>query len=51
MQQQEAQRLAEATSVGIASFQPFLQQAQAAATDVGTTLGGVGFNSTTVINY
>ena len=43
-QQQEALRLAEAASgtTGIASFQPFLQQAQQAATDAGTTLGGVG---------
>ena len=43
-QQQEALRLAEAATgtTGIASFQPFLQQAQQAATDAGTTLGGWG---------
>ena len=48
-QQQEALRLAEAASgtTGIASFQPFLQQAQQAATDAGTTLGGVQLGAPT----
>ena len=48
-QQQEALRLAEAASgtTGIASFQPFLQQAQQAATDAGTTLGGVQLGAAT----
>ena len=48
-QQREALRLAEAASgtTGIASFQPFLQQAQQAATDAGTTLGGVQLGAPT----
>ena len=48
-QQQEALRLAEAASgtTGIASFQPFLQQAQQAATDAGTTLSGVQLGAPT----
>ena len=48
-QQQEALRLAEAASgtTGIASFQPFLQQAQQAATAAGTTLGGVQLGAPT----
>jgi len=37
--QQQAQQIAEA---GIGSFQPFLQQAQAAGTAAGTALGGIG---------
>ena len=37
--QQQAQTIAEA---GIGSFQPFLQQAQAAGTAAGTALGGIG---------
>ena len=52
--QQQAQTLAEgaAGQTGIASFQPFLDKAQAAATtagatlgDVGTTLGGIGLGA------
>jgi len=48
-QQQEALRLAEAASgtTGIASFQPFLDKAQAAATDAGTTLSGVQLGAPT----
>ena len=48
-QQQEALRLAEAATgtTGIASFQPFLQQAQQAATDAGTTLSGVQLGAPT----
>ena len=48
-QPQEALRLAEAASgtTGIASFQPFLQQAQQAATDAGTTLSGVQLGAPT----
>jgi len=48
-QQQEALRLAEAASgtTGIASFQPFLTQAQQAATDAGTTLSGVQLGAPT----
>jgi hypothetical protein len=47
-QQQEALRLAEQASgtTGIASFQPFLTEAQQAATAAGTTLGGVGLGAT-----
>ena len=47
-QQQEALRLAEqaAGTTGIASFQPFLTEAQQAATDAGTTLGGVQLGAT-----
>jgi len=37
--QQQAQTIAQQ---GVGSFAPFLQQAQAAATDAGTTLSGVG---------
>ena len=45
--QQQAQTLATgaAGTTGIASFQPFLDKAQAAATDAGTTLGGVGLGA------
>ena len=45
--QQDAQKLATtaAGTTGIASFQPFLDQAQAAATDAGKTLGGVGLGA------
>ena len=48
-QQQEALRLAEAApgTTGIASFQPFLTQAQQAATDAGTTLSGVQLGAPT----
>ena len=48
-QQQEALRLAEqaAGTTGIASFQPFLAEAQQAATTAGTTLGGVGLGPIT----
>ena len=46
--QQDAQTLATAAAgtTGIASFQPFLTEAQAAATDAGKTLGGVGLGAT-----
>ena len=42
--QQQAQTIAEARSgqTGLAAFQPFLTEAQQAATAAGTTLGGVG---------
>ena len=40
--QQQAQTLA---TQGVGSFAPFLQQAQAAATDAGTTLSGVGLGA------
>ena len=45
--QQQAQTLATgaAGTTGIASFQPFLDKAQAAATDARTTLGGVGLGA------
>ena len=45
--QQQAQTLATgaAGTTGIASFQPFLDKAQTAATDAGTTLGGVGLGA------
>ena len=48
-QQQEALRLAEtaAGTTGIASFQPFLTEAQQAATAAGTTLGGVQLGAPT----
>jgi hypothetical protein len=48
-QQQEALRLAEqaAGTTGIASFQPFLAQAQQAATDAGTTLSGIQLGAPT----
>ena len=48
-QQQEALRLAEqaAGTTGIASFQPFLAEAQQAATDAATTLGGVQLGAPT----
>ena len=42
--QQQAQTIAQQ---GVGSFAPFLQQAQAAATDAGTTLGGVGLGPIT----
>jgi len=47
--QQDAQTLATtaAGTSGIASFQPFLDKAQQAATDAGTTLGGVGLGPIT----
>ena len=41
--QQQAQTIAQQ---GVGSFAPFLQQAQAAATDAGTALGGVGLGAT-----
>ena len=41
--QTQAQQLA---TQGVGSFQPFLQQAQAAGTAAGTTLGGVGLGAT-----
>ena len=41
--QTQAQTLA---TQGVGSFAPFLQQAQAAATDAGTALGGVGLGAT-----
>ena len=41
--QTQAQQIAQA---GVGSFAPFLQQAQAAATDAGTTLGGIGTGAT-----
>ena len=46
--QQDAQTLATAAAgtTGIASFQPFLTEAQTAATDAGKTLGGVGLGAT-----
>jgi hypothetical protein len=40
--QQQAQQIAQA---GVGSFQPFLQQAQAAGTAAGTALGGVGLGA------
>jgi len=46
--QTQAQTLATgaAGTTGIASFEPFLQQAQAAGTAAGTALGGVGLGAT-----
>ena len=41
--QQQAQTIAQQ---GVGSFAPFLQQAQTAATDAGTALGGVGLGAT-----
>ncbi len=45
--QQRAQSIAEARAgqTGLAAFQPFLDKAQAAATDAGTALGGVGLGA------
>ena len=47
--QQRAQTIAEARAgpTGLAAFQPFLDQAQAAATTAGTTLGGVQLGAPT----
>ena len=47
--QQRAQTIAEAQAgtTGLAAFQPFLDQAQAAATTAGTTLGGVQLGAPT----
>jgi len=47
--QQRAQTIAEAQAgtTGIASFQPFLTEAQQAATDAGTSLGGVQLGAPT----
>ena len=47
--QQRAQSIAEARAgqTGLAAFQPFLDKAQAAATDAGTALGGVGLGPIT----
>jgi hypothetical protein len=47
--QQQAQSIAEARAgqTGLAAFQPFLDKAQAAATDAGTALGGVGLGPIT----
>ena len=47
--QQRAQTIAEARAgqTGLAAFQPFLDQAQAAATAAGTTLGGVQLGAPT----